>query len=197
MSNETPRSKLTIGLAGCGSAGVNHAQQIVRSPEWTLAAVCDVRAEAVETAGRGLGDIRTYTDYSAMLAAEQLDAVAIITPAHVHVPQIVQAAADGPRSLMHVLSEGSWATDDPAAFAEQLMGRAAVMTGFMRGGQAFDPEARVFPSLANVGVFQVITVLGQMVQRNPNDQSALTALVRFFNFNLRISTPCSPGDCQS
>ena len=101
MRGNTNVRKLSIALSGCGHAGLSHGREIVACNDWNLAAVCDVREEAARETARELGGARTYTDYEAMLDAEALDAVAIITPAHVHVPQVMAAAARG----VHVLCE--------------------------------------------------------------------------------------------
>ena len=92
---------LAIALVGCGGAGLNHGKQIAASPLWRLAAVCDVRHDAAQAAAAQLGGVPAYTDFDRMLDTETLDAVSIITPGHVHVPQAVTAAARG----LHVLSE--------------------------------------------------------------------------------------------
>ena len=92
---------LSIALSGCGHAGQAHGREIAASADWRLAAVCDVREDAARRMARELGGARVYTDYEAMLDAEDLDAVAIITPAHVHVPQAIAAAEHG----LHVLCE--------------------------------------------------------------------------------------------
>ena len=101
MASDRPDEPLSIALIGCGGAGLNHGKEIVASPRWRLAAVCDVREEAAQAAADQLGGVPAYTDLERLLDAETLDAVAIITPGHVHVPQAVAAAARG----LHVLSE--------------------------------------------------------------------------------------------
>ena len=85
--------RLAIALAGCGSAGMHHGEEIVAGGDWRLAAVCDVQEDLAAAAAKELGVERVYTGFDKMVQEEELDAVAIITPAHVHVRQIEAAAA--------------------------------------------------------------------------------------------------------
>ena len=101
MSAACASEPLRIALSGCGHAGMNHGQEIVKCPAWRLVAVCDVMAESAAAAAARFGGVPAYTDYQKMLDTEKLDAVAIITPGHVHVPKIVAAAKRG----VHAFSE--------------------------------------------------------------------------------------------
>jgi len=92
---------LSIVLAGCGNAGMNHGLAIAACPELRLLAVCDVDQGTAESAAAQLGGCGAYTDFGSMLDAERPDAVAVVTPDHVHVPQILAAAQRG----LHVLTE--------------------------------------------------------------------------------------------
>ena len=70
-------------LIGCGRIAVNHIKAVINN-QLELAAVCDVKPEAMETllAKYGLEkdpSIHRYTDYKEMVDAEQPQLAAIAT----------------------------------------------------------------------------------------------------------------------
>lgn len=75
-------------LIGCGRIAVNHIKAVLNN-QLELAAVCDVKPEAMETllAKYGLEkdvSIRRYTDYREMIEAEQPTLAAIATESGLH-----------------------------------------------------------------------------------------------------------------
>jgi predicted dehydrogenase len=93
-------NKLRIGVIGAGYWGPNLIRNFARSAEWELAAICDLdrdRAEAIATQVGGVPVITRLAD----LLAEDLDAVAVATPARTH-HDIVLAAL---RAGKHVVVE--------------------------------------------------------------------------------------------
>jgi predicted dehydrogenase len=74
---------LRVGLVGCGWIGKQHADALKGVPGAELAAACDAdesrAAKVVEETGAN-----AYSDLAEMLAREELDAVFICTPPHVH-----------------------------------------------------------------------------------------------------------------
>ena len=126
-------ARLRVGIAGLGRMGRRHAQNLAhRVPNAELVAACDPREEELAWASRELGVERRYTDYAAMLAQAEIDAVFIITPTTLHAQQIVQAL----RARKHVFSEKPLSRD--IAERRRVEAEAAlqpdlkVMIGFVR-----------------------------------------------------------------
>lgn len=81
--------KLRYGLIGCGRISPNHIAAVQTNDDTIdLVAVCDVVPERMDTvltqAGMNVDCVRKYTDYHAMLRAEELDLVAIATESGSH-----------------------------------------------------------------------------------------------------------------
>ena len=79
---------MNYALIGCGRIATNHIKAAVNN-ELHIAAVCDVRPEAMETllAKHGLeqdASIKRYTDYRRMLSENSLQLVAIATESGLH-----------------------------------------------------------------------------------------------------------------
>lgn len=93
--------KIRFGLVGCGRISGNHFRAISdHSDRAELVAVCDTDAESAEKAATEQG-VEGTTDYEAMVARDDIDAIAICTPSGMHPEQAVLAAKAG----KHVVSE--------------------------------------------------------------------------------------------
>src|SRR5690606_13369866 len=88
------------GLIGCGGIGSIRAQALARTSSFKLTAVSDVdagrAAAAAQTAGASI-----ETDWRALVARDDVDAVVIATPPHLHAEMCVGALEAG----KHVLCE--------------------------------------------------------------------------------------------
>lgn len=95
--------RLRIGVIGGGKFGQLHLRTF-RQMGWVgeveLAAVCRVNEQALAAQAAEFG-IPGYTDYRRMLDEENLDAVTIVTPDHLHREMALEAIARG----LHVLVE--------------------------------------------------------------------------------------------
>ncbi|CAG0944134.1 myo-inositol 2-dehydrogenase / D-chiro-inositol 1-dehydrogenase [Anaerolineae bacterium] len=97
-------SKLRIAVIGAGILGSRHARVFAEQPDAELVAVVDVnpaRAEIAESFGA-----KFYADISTMLANENVDALAIATPDHLHRDPVIAALNAG----KHVFVEKPLAT---------------------------------------------------------------------------------------
>jgi len=94
--------KLRFGIAGVGNMGAGHARKIVQdnSPDFCLAAVCDIVEEKAVKLGQELG-VPHFTDARKMYGAGLIDAAIIATPHYAHGPLTIAAADRG----LHVLCE--------------------------------------------------------------------------------------------
>jgi len=90
-----------FGLVGCGAWGSQHARAIAKAPGARLAAVAEPSAEARAAAQAQHPGAAFYADYREMLQREQLEAVDIVVPPHLHHPVAKAALEAG----CHVLLE--------------------------------------------------------------------------------------------
>jgi len=94
----------TLGIAviGAGYWGPNLARNFSASEEWELLAICDLdRDRAQALADRVSATPRVYTDLAELLSRDDLDAVAVATPASTHHDVALAALRAG----KHVLVE--------------------------------------------------------------------------------------------
>jgi predicted dehydrogenase len=110
---------IRFGVIGYGYWGPNIVRNL-RSVEATqLVAICDKNEKALRRAKQAYPDLRVTTDYSEILTAPDIDAVAVITPVWTHF-ELAQAAL---RNGKHVFVEKPFTTTSRQA--EQLIELAA------------------------------------------------------------------------
>jgi predicted dehydrogenase len=98
--------KLRMGVIGAGIMGEMHSRAYAEYPTTELVAVCDVVGERAASLAKKWGVKSWYRDYAEMLDKEDLDAVAIATPDHLHRGVSVDCLEAG----KHVLLEKPLAT---------------------------------------------------------------------------------------
>jgi predicted dehydrogenase len=111
--------KLRVAVIGAGYWGPNLARNFRSSPEWELAAVCDLDLDRARRLAEQGGGTRAESSLAAVLAADDIDAVAIATPATTHHRITTAALASG----KHVLVEKPLA--DTVEHGADMVGRAA------------------------------------------------------------------------
>ncbi|MDE2902936.1 MAG: Gfo/Idh/MocA family oxidoreductase [Chloroflexota bacterium] len=83
---------------------VSHAAAYYSVPDTKLVAGCDLRPERTADFKRQwsglLPNLRVYPDHQAMLAAEDLDIVSVVTSDHAHAQIVVDAAESGVRGVI-------------------------------------------------------------------------------------------------
>ncbi|MET8972662.1 Gfo/Idh/MocA family protein [Streptomyces hydrogenans] len=119
---------LRLGIAGLGVISRFYVAAAERMPEWEVAAVCDLREEALDPFR---GRIACHTDHRAMLAAGPLDALVVAVPNHAH----AEVCADALRAGVPVCVEKPLALDPAdgrrlAALSREL--GVPVLTAFHR-----------------------------------------------------------------
>jgi predicted dehydrogenase/threonine dehydrogenase-like Zn-dependent dehydrogenase len=103
---------LRIGLIGCGERGASYPRAIAETGNAQLAMVADVDGELARELGERLG-LPWTTELEDLLDRDQIDAVLVCTPHHVHAAQVIEAA----RSGKHVMVEKPLATSMADAVA--------------------------------------------------------------------------------
>jgi predicted dehydrogenase len=93
---------IKVGLIGCGGITKVHIKGYLNIPQKIqITAVSDVVTENAQARAREVGGAAIYSDYHEMLANEDIDAVDICLPHHLHKDAIVAAA----RAKKHILCE--------------------------------------------------------------------------------------------
>lgn len=116
FGKDAPSNRITIGLLGAGNQGALDAKSFLKLDGCQIVAVCDVNRasggyrDESQFLGRepvkkmieetyaertGAGEYRgckTYTDFRAVIAREDIDAVVVVVPDHWHAPMTVAAA---------------------------------------------------------------------------------------------------------
>ena len=82
-------------LLGCGPRANGHADAYAFVTRGTLAAVCDLDRERLDTLGDKYGVAQRYTDLDEMLAREKPDVVQVITPPTQRVALMTRLSAAG------------------------------------------------------------------------------------------------------
>jgi predicted dehydrogenase len=90
-------NRIIIGCIGTGGRGRAIMRAFMSGPDVEVVAVCDVDRSHREQARKaaGLGSESSYNDFRELLARGDIDAVAISTPDHWHVPTAVAAVRTG------------------------------------------------------------------------------------------------------
>ena len=86
--------KIRIGICGLGGFGIVCARAFKMSKKATVVAVCRRNEDEVIKYGTEL-NAKWYTEYQDMLEEEELDAVCITTPHHLHAEQSIAAMKKG------------------------------------------------------------------------------------------------------
>ncbi len=77
------KETVNFALIGCGRISVNHLDAIEHAPHARLAAVCDIVESKAKAVAEKYG-CPYYTDFEAMLDAEDIDVCCILTPSGYH-----------------------------------------------------------------------------------------------------------------
>ncbi|MFH0964646.1 MAG: Gfo/Idh/MocA family oxidoreductase [Planctomycetota bacterium] len=93
--------KVRWGVIGCGWVSQFHLAGIARCERAELVAVCDADEAAAARTSREHGAKRFFTDYRKLLSLDEVDAVDVVLPTHLHCAVACEAAAAG----KHVLCE--------------------------------------------------------------------------------------------
>jgi len=87
--------KLQVGIIGTGVISSLHAEGYLASDKAEIAAVCDVVEEKAKDRMKLWGAKKYYTDYNKLLKDDDIDAVEVLTPHHLHKTMVVAAAEAG------------------------------------------------------------------------------------------------------
>lgn len=152
-------SRLRLGLVGCGWIAGAHLRAIAERPErCTLAWAADPNRERAEQVAAAAG-CRALTSYPDGL--DEVDAVIVATPHHLHAPVVAEAARAG----KHILLEKPLATtleDADRMLAAVAAAGVTLLVGYTRH---YQPEFRRLRALVESGRYgRVLTLSATMLE---------------------------------
>ena len=113
---------LRVGIVGLGWAGETHLKSYLQQPGVEIVAIADPAETRLGQVAATYNIPNQYTDYHDLVARDDIDAVSVATPNHMHSPVGVAALEAG----KHVLSEKPLARSSVEA---EAMVRAATAAG--------------------------------------------------------------------
>ena len=86
-----------IGIIGLGGISHKHISELLACPEARIVAICDINPEKIKEKNEliGLSPEKCYTDYRDLIADNEVDAVEICTPNHMHAEMAIAALSAG------------------------------------------------------------------------------------------------------
>ncbi len=108
--------RIRAGFVGCGGHSFRNVYPALRYAPIDLVAVCDVQRDRAESYAREFGALRSYSNHREMLAAEDLDAVFVVTNYDEDGnPRFPAIAMDAMRAGAH-----AWIEKPPAASVAEI-----------------------------------------------------------------------------
>ena len=142
--------KIRLGLIGIGKGGRTVALSQKGLPEVELAAVAATNESKTRDAAALYGAGKYYTDFKDMLKDDEIDAVFIATPNHLHCEMTVEAA----RAKKHVLCEKPMALnlkDADLMIASAAKNKVKLMVGFSERFNTAFVRARAIIDSGKIG----------------------------------------------
>ena len=98
---------VNVGFIGYGNRGIGQLNTLLSMADVAVRAVCDVYADRAQAAAKAVEEARGYapfatTDYRALLAREDMEAVLIMTSWQTHIPIAIEAMRAGKTVAMEV-----------------------------------------------------------------------------------------------
>jgi predicted dehydrogenase len=148
MPTHSASHPVRIGIIGAGAVSDYHHVPAIRiDPRATLAGVCDASAELVEKRRSDWGCENVTTDYEALCADPNVDAVIIATPNFTHKPMTLAAARHG----KHVMCEKPLGLDAEEVRTMYRACRDAKLVHMTAFTYRFAPSMRYLKHLAASG----------------------------------------------
>jgi len=140
---------IRIGVIGTGSIASLHLDSYKNNPGADIAAICDVNEARARTVAEKYGASKVFTDYHALLADPDIDAVSICTWNNTHAPISIAALQAG----KHVLVEKPLCRTVEEAYEVERAVRESgklLQVGFVR---RYDPGAKMLREFVDRGEF--------------------------------------------
>src|SRR6478672_4260484 len=99
MGERVKGMSLRVAVVGAGYWGPNLVRNFRTSADWDLVAVCDLDEGRARKVVGDAANVDVETSLDRLLARENIDAIAIATPANTHRPIAMSALAAGKHVL--------------------------------------------------------------------------------------------------
>lgn len=157
-------SGLGIGIVGPGAMGDMHASTLTDIGIPVLAVAGPVAAERDEFADKHQVE-RRYGDIDELLADDDVDAVIVATPSHLHAEQALKVLDAGKHVLAEIPVGLSLADAQAVAERAERVGRTAMVGYTLR---YWEPHRRVQETLAERGIVPSQVVVRSVMLRQSN-----------------------------
>jgi predicted dehydrogenase len=138
-----------LGLIGCGQWGRDILEALAGIPHGPVVAICETFPAWLNRAGRLVPDAKKHTDYRQLLAQEDVEAVIVATPTHLHRQIVLDAFEAG----KHVYCEVPLAHTVEDARAIATAARDHLKLNFQAGlQQRSDPQLHHLLTFIRTGV---------------------------------------------
>jgi predicted dehydrogenase len=139
--------RVRFGIVGLG-IGKSQARAILKDPRGAVAALCDVNVQRMEEFAAELPQpVKRYTDYHALCADPEIDAIFVGTPNQLHVPVAMAAVRAG----KHVLCTKPLSDSEGAARELVQAAKAAGVVNMMSLGVRFGNPVQYLGKLSRRG----------------------------------------------
>lgn len=150
------KKKIKIAFIGCGSIHRHHMKGYLEIPDKAeVVACCDDNRTAAVASAKQAGAARPYTDWKEMLRSEEIDAVDICLPHHLHKEAILDAA----HAKKHILCEKPLCLNMKEARQIEAAVKKNRVTYMAAHNQIFDPIVREAKRLLTDGAIGDIRYL--------------------------------------
>ena len=136
-------ANLRVGLVGCGRQGRSILAELAKIEGVSVTAICDTDERRLSSSARRAPDAKAYADHKALLEANEVDAVIVATPTHLHVGPATDALSAG----KHVYCEAPLAhtVEDAQTISKAAKGASVVFqAGFLGRSNPVYKLARSF-----------------------------------------------------
>lgn len=138
-----------LGLIGCGQWGRDILEALAAIPHGPVVAICETFPAWLNRAGRLVPDAKKHSDYRQLLAQEDVEAVIVATPTHLHRQIVLEAFEAG----KHVYCEVPLAHTIEDARAIATAARDHLKLNFQAGLQhRSDPQLHHLLTFIRTGV---------------------------------------------
>ncbi|PSJ40430.1 Gfo/Idh/MocA family protein [Allosphingosinicella deserti] len=146
FGQNAPSNRIVVGAIGAGRIGRSHdIKEVLKHDDAHIVAVCDVDTKRLgagmqlvddlkaQKTGKSYSGTKGYSDYRALLADKDIDAVLISTPDHQHAPLAVHAVRAGKHVYLQKPASLTIAEGRAMADAVKATGRKLQIGSQQRG----------------------------------------------------------------
>ena len=142
---------LNFAVVGLGAFGQKHLDALALIPDATIRYVAHSKMDVAEQVAAKYGAARAFTDYSELLAQDDLDGVLLATPTQMHRAQTIEALRAGKHVMVEIPMGDSLASVQEILDVQRESGKVA-MAGHTR---RFNPSHQYLHKKIVAGEFAI------------------------------------------